>query len=152
MLPGLINCHVHLAFGVGLEALSAVQNEPDDAKLLLAMTGHARQLLEAGVTTARDLGDRSALAVRLRDAIAAGQVPGPRLLTATAPLTPAGELLVPGRRDRRPTDPDALRRRGPHVFGGASQPRGCSGSGFGFGPGLLDEMTTTKAVHVSEAR
>lgn len=33
--------------------------------------------------------------------------------------------------------------------GGAAQPRGLSGAGFGYGPELLDEMTTTKVVHVS---
>lgn len=31
--------------------------------------------------------------------------------------------------------------------GGAAQPRGISGQGFGFGPELLDEMTTTTVVH-----
>lgn len=38
------------------------------------------------------------------------------------------------------------------VFGGApggsAQPRGDSGVGFGYGPGLLDEMSTTKVVHI----
>ncbi|OBI17773.1 succinate-semialdehyde dehydrogenase [Mycobacterium sp. E2327] len=33
--------------------------------------------------------------------------------------------------------------------GGASEPRRASGTGFGFGPELLDEMTTTKVVHWS---
>ena len=33
--------------------------------------------------------------------------------------------------------------------GGAAQPRRGSGSGFEYGPELLDEMTTTKVVHVS---
>jgi acyl-CoA reductase-like NAD-dependent aldehyde dehydrogenase len=33
--------------------------------------------------------------------------------------------------------------------GGAAQPRGASGTGFGYGPELLDEMTTTKVVHIS---
>jgi succinate-semialdehyde dehydrogenase / glutarate-semialdehyde dehydrogenase len=33
--------------------------------------------------------------------------------------------------------------------GGASEPRGDSGSGFGFGPELLDEMTAMKVVHWS---
>lgn len=41
------------------------------------------------------------------------------------------------------------------VFGGApggsAQPRGRSGSGFGYGPELLDEMTTTKVVHLAPA-
>ena len=35
--------------------------------------------------------------------------------------------------------------------GGAAQPRGASGSGFGYGPELLDEMTTTKVVHLGTA-
>jgi succinate-semialdehyde dehydrogenase/glutarate-semialdehyde dehydrogenase len=35
--------------------------------------------------------------------------------------------------------------------GGAAQPRGASGTGFGYGPELLDEMTTTKVVHVGVA-
>ncbi len=33
--------------------------------------------------------------------------------------------------------------------GGAAQPRRGSGSGFGYGPELLDEMTTVKAVHLA---
>ncbi|QAB18692.1 aldehyde dehydrogenase family protein [Leucobacter muris] len=41
------------------------------------------------------------------------------------------------------------------VFGGApggsAQPRGRSGSGFGYGPELLDEMTTVKVVHLGAA-
>jgi succinate-semialdehyde dehydrogenase/glutarate-semialdehyde dehydrogenase len=36
--------------------------------------------------------------------------------------------------------------------GGAAQPRGTSGSGFGYGPELLDEMTTTKVVHIGLPR
>ena len=33
--------------------------------------------------------------------------------------------------------------------GGAAEPRGASGRGFGYGPELLDEMTTRKVVHIS---
>jgi acyl-CoA reductase-like NAD-dependent aldehyde dehydrogenase len=33
--------------------------------------------------------------------------------------------------------------------GGAAHPRGASGSGFGYGPELLDEMTATKVVHLA---
>lgn len=35
--------------------------------------------------------------------------------------------------------------------GGAAQPRNASGSGFGYGPELLDEMTLTKVVHIEPA-
>jgi len=78
LMPGLIDCHVHLTFA----------GEPDDmAKSpttpapVLAWTAaeNARCTLEAGVTTARDLGTIHAISVHLRDAIAAGRLPGPRL-------------------------------------------------------------------------
>ncbi|HET8614234.1 MAG TPA: aldehyde dehydrogenase family protein [Actinomycetales bacterium] len=35
--------------------------------------------------------------------------------------------------------------------GGAAQPRGASGDGFGYGPELLDELTVTKVVHLGQA-
>ena len=35
--------------------------------------------------------------------------------------------------------------------GGAAQPRGASGRGYGYGPELLDEFTTTKVVHLEAA-
>ena len=35
--------------------------------------------------------------------------------------------------------------------GGAAQPQRLSGTGFGYGPELLDELTFTKVVHVSAA-
>jgi imidazolonepropionase-like amidohydrolase len=89
VLPGLIDCHVHLAFDAGSDPVTTLR-DTDDATLLLGMAGRAQQLLATGVTTVRDLGDRGGLAVRLRDAIAAGALHGPRILTATAPITPPG--------------------------------------------------------------
>ena len=89
VVPGLVDAHVHLAFDASADVVAAVQ-AADDATLLLGMASRARALLDAGVTTVRDLGDRGALAVRLRDAIAAGTLPGPRILTATSPITVPG--------------------------------------------------------------
>jgi len=89
ILPGLIDCHVHLVFDASADPVAGL-TRIEDRSLLLAMAGRARQLLDAGVTTARDLGDRNLLAVRLRDAIAAGQVPGPRVLSAGTPVTVTG--------------------------------------------------------------
>jgi imidazolonepropionase-like amidohydrolase len=89
VLPGLIDCHVHLAFDASLKPVEALQ-ESDEFSLLLGMTGRAQQLLDCGVTTTRDLGDRDGLAVHLRDAIASGALAGPRILSATAPLTVRG--------------------------------------------------------------
>ncbi|MFF2045924.1 amidohydrolase family protein [Kitasatospora sp. NPDC058170] len=89
VLPGLIDCHVHLAFDAGPDPVRAVtETGPDE--LFAAMAERAGQLLAAGVTTVRDLGDRGALTVALRDAIAAGKTPGPTVVAATAPLTVRG--------------------------------------------------------------
>jgi imidazolonepropionase-like amidohydrolase len=89
ILPGLINGHVHLAFEPGPDPMRAAMHDDDDA-LLRAMAQAARTLLDGGVTTARDLGDRGGLALRVRDAIAAGTLVGPRILAAGTPLTPPG--------------------------------------------------------------
>lgn len=90
IVPGLIDCHVHLAFD-GLPDPATRLAELDDAGLMLDMAARARRLLDSGVTTVRDLGDRRGLVTRLRDAIAEGLLPGPRILAATAPLRhPAG--------------------------------------------------------------
>lgn len=87
VLPGLIDSHVHLAFDCSDDPAGMLAATPAD-QLYAAMSERASQLLTAGVTTARDLGDLGRLTIRLRDAIAAGTTPGPRLLAATTPLTP----------------------------------------------------------------
>jgi imidazolonepropionase-like amidohydrolase len=89
VLPGLIDCHVHLAFD-GQPDPATTLAALDDDSLLAGMAERARQLLDCGVTTARDLGDRRGLLIRLRDAIAAGEQVGPRILAAAAPLTVPG--------------------------------------------------------------
>jgi len=96
IMPGLFNCHVHLAFDTGPDPMSATR-EADGPGLVLGMAARALQLLGSGVTTARDLGDRDGLGLRLRDAITRGELPGPRLLVAGAPLTvPAGHCWYLG--------------------------------------------------------
>lgn len=89
ILPGLINCHVHLAFDASKDPVSALL-EAGDTDLLCGMSIRARQHLTAGVTTVRDLGDRDGLISQLRDAIGRGDISGPRILAACAPLTPLG--------------------------------------------------------------
>ncbi|MER7821058.1 amidohydrolase family protein [Streptomyces sp. NPDC096097] len=89
LLPGLIDSHVHLALDAGPDPVACLQ-AASDAELYAGMAERAGRLLATGVTTARDLGDRGGLAVRLRDEIAGGHVPGPRLLSAGTPLTVPG--------------------------------------------------------------
>ncbi|MER6631824.1 amidohydrolase family protein [Streptomyces sp. NPDC000987] len=82
VLPGMTDCHVHLAFDCGPIGTTA---QATPAELSAGMAERAWQLLTAGVTTLRDLGGRDALAASLRSAITSGALPGPRILTATAP-------------------------------------------------------------------
>lgn len=109
VLPGLIDSHVHLAFDAGPDPIQAVTSASDE-ELFPLMAERAQVLLESGVTTARDLGDRGGLVARLRDAIAAGGLPGPRLLTSGAPITiHKGHCWFFGG-EVDPSDEDALRR------------------------------------------
>lgn len=87
--PGLVDCHVHLGFDGGSAPVARMLAETDDQQRELMRTS-ARQLLHAGVTTARDLGARNFLDVETRDAIRAGPIEGPRLLVATRPITRRG--------------------------------------------------------------
>lgn len=86
ILPGLIDAHVHLAFDASSHVATTVANtaNPD---LLDAMAARATGLLDQGITTVRDLGDRDYLTISLREQVARGEVAGPRILTAGAPLT-----------------------------------------------------------------
>lgn len=89
LLPGLIDCHVHLALDAGPDPVTALL-DTDDTGLLAGMAERARQLLDSGVTTVRDLGDRGGLALRLRNSIEREAAPGPRILSAGTPLTRPG--------------------------------------------------------------
>jgi len=90
VLPGLIDCHVHLTSQLGPgQRLRFV--EDSDPKVGLDGAHRARLTLEAGFTTVRDLGARKPeIIYALRDAIAEGKVPGPRILCVGAILSPTG--------------------------------------------------------------
>ena len=89
VLPGLIDCHVHLVFSALADPLEDVLAE-DDFTVLLRAAANARVALRAGVTTVRDLGGRSDTTLTLRDAIGAGILPGTRILAAGSPITLTG--------------------------------------------------------------
>jgi imidazolonepropionase-like amidohydrolase len=89
LLPGLVDAHVHLGFDGGPGPVARMKAETDTQQLIL-MLRSARELLSAGVTTARDLGARSFLDIAVAAATASGMAEGPRLLTAARPLTPTG--------------------------------------------------------------
>jgi len=87
VLPGLIDCHVHLRQErAGFAGqLGAVTISP--AMLAYEAAVAARKTLGAGFTTVRNLGDSEGITLALRDAIAAGMVPGPRIVDAGAGIS-----------------------------------------------------------------
>lgn len=86
LLPGYIDGHVHLVFDGGPDPVAALRTESDE-HVLLRMAAHAARMVSAGITTARDLGDRNFLSLPVRDAIKEGMLMGPRLLCAGPPIT-----------------------------------------------------------------
>ncbi|HEY5289560.1 MAG TPA: amidohydrolase family protein, partial [Caulobacteraceae bacterium] len=90
VLPGLIDCHVHLTGQLGPgQRLRFV--EDSDPKVGLDGAYRARLTLNAGFTTVRDLGARKPEVIyALREAVAEGKVPGPRILCVGAILSPTG--------------------------------------------------------------
>lgn len=95
VLPGLIDCHVHLdSDRAGIEAqLDAVTDNVADIAYDAAV--NARKTLAAGFTTVRNLGDGDGVTLALRDAIAAGKLPGPRILDAGRPISTTSGHMDP---------------------------------------------------------
>ena len=89
VVPGLIEGHAHLCFDA-TPGWRATFDGDTPARMLLRMAGNGRRMLEAGITTVRDLGAPTPLAIELRDAVASGLTEGPRLLVSGAPITTTG--------------------------------------------------------------
>ena len=136
LLPGLIDAHVHLAWGA-----APAGAKPGE----LPGAAEARATLEAGFTTVRNLGSTAEADLRLRDAIARGEVPGPRMLAAGPALGAkggvcdsvfAGEGAVSG--------PEHAARRAAEILDrGADLLKVCTGGGVI--PGEADAAATELA-------
>ena len=82
VLPGLIDSHVHLDSDAGGNAalIEAVTDSP--ARAAYRAAGNAKKTLMAGFTTVRNMGDGTGATLALRDAVAVGELPGPRIIDA----------------------------------------------------------------------
>ena len=92
LLPGLVDAHVHMMIRKR-ETFTDLCLTHDDSQLLVRSAAHARQMRDAGVTTARDCGSRGTFLQALRDGIADRLLPGPRLLVCGPPITSTGGHL-----------------------------------------------------------
>jgi imidazolonepropionase-like amidohydrolase len=108
LVPGLIDAHVHLELDPGLRTPEEQLAVPE-AILRAAMAARARELLFAGVTTARDCGGGRHREHDLRTRIDAGECAGPRLLCCGQPITsPGGHCAFWGGAVETPAEGEAL--------------------------------------------
>jgi imidazolonepropionase-like amidohydrolase len=90
VLPGLIDCHTHVADGAH-DGEPMGQFKKTGAQVVLESVPNARAMLESGFTTVRDVGTYRALGdIALRDAINRGDIVGPRMFVAGAYVTISG--------------------------------------------------------------
>ena len=90
LLPGLIDVHVHLQFDGGPDFEREAKELTTPGQAAIKAVVNARRSLQAGVTTVRDLGGFGGASIDVARAVAAGLVPGPRILAAGRALTVSG--------------------------------------------------------------
>lgn len=88
VMPGWIDSHVHITWSFGEDGKNAGADETTQFAAYQAESNAWRTLM-AGFTTVQSVG--SPRDVPLRDAVARGAIPGPRILTAVEPLEGRGE-------------------------------------------------------------
>lgn len=81
VLPGLIDCHTHLTGNPGGNYYDIFRKSAIDAAIVAHI--YAKRTLDAGFTSCRDVGSDAFMDVALRNAINAGDIPGPRIEAAT---------------------------------------------------------------------
>ena len=92
ILPGLVDCHVHLN-GIGDGRAGDELVTLSDEVLTVQSAQNVRRHLYSGVTTVRDCGAKNRTAFFLRDAVEMGIVPSPRLILAGRPIAIIGGHL-----------------------------------------------------------
>lgn len=88
ILPGMIDCHLHLIGDMVILPHEWINQSRDD--LARKAARHALQALRAGITTLRDCGAPAQIVTTLRDAINTGQTAGPHILACDRNLTTRG--------------------------------------------------------------
>jgi imidazolonepropionase-like amidohydrolase len=88
VMPGWIDSHVHIAWSFGNDGKNG-SSGGSPAEVAYSIAANAWATLMAGFTTVQSVG--SPADVALRDAIAKGEIPGPRVLTSVESLMGQGE-------------------------------------------------------------
>ena len=89
IMPGLIDAHVHLCNTGGTSSAKDARLATDEEMMILSVK-NALLAIKSGLTTVRDLGGKGFTTVAVRDAIANGVIPGPRIVSCASALTTTG--------------------------------------------------------------
>jgi imidazolonepropionase-like amidohydrolase len=90
VMPGMTDVHVHLTMNSGEPwYIGFTQKYSNPYATTLGLT-HALEMAQAGFTTVRDLGADTSAVIAVRDAVAEGRFPGPRIKVSGAPLSIVG--------------------------------------------------------------
>ncbi|MBI1299822.1 amidohydrolase family protein [bacterium] len=95
VMPGVIDAHTHILYTGKPRANAMSRYGESIAYLSVLATANAKLSLECGVTAIRDVGSTGYIDVALRDAIAEGLVPGPRMKVAGQGVTVTGGHMDP---------------------------------------------------------
>ena len=90
VLPGMTDVHVHLTYNSGEPWYIGYTQPRSNAYAATVGLTHALEMAQAGYTTVRDLGGNTGAVLAVRDAVAEGRFPGPRIKVSGDPLSIIG--------------------------------------------------------------
>ena len=90
VMPGMTDVHVHLTGTSGEPWYSGFTQKHSNPYAATVGLTHALEMARGGFTTVRDLGGDTSAVIAVRDAVAEGRFPGPRIKVSGAPLSIIG--------------------------------------------------------------
>jgi imidazolonepropionase-like amidohydrolase len=90
VMPGMTDVHVHLTMNSSEPWYAGFTRKYSNPYAATVGLTHALDMARAGFTTVRDLGGDTAAVIAVRDAVAEGRFPGPRIKVSGAPLSIIG--------------------------------------------------------------
>ena len=90
VMPGMTDVHVHLTMNSGEPWYASFTQKYSNPYAATVGLTHALDMARAGFTTVRDLGGPTAAVIAVRDAVAEGRFPGPRIRVSGEALSIIG--------------------------------------------------------------
>lgn len=93
ILPGIIDCHVHLSMNGGSHPMAELSKASEAEALFVAMQS-CDELIKSGITTIRECGGKGNESVILANAVESGKMTGPRIVTCIKAIKIIGGHFV----------------------------------------------------------